>query len=594
MKREIRASLVAGMAGPGAVIDVGSESFVIPGIETWRQGNLRVVDLKRLSARLHKILKAPKEESPSLQVRRFPRAMFCEKCRCMARWKTEMEKADSEPLCPQEGCGGKLVSMRFVVACENGHLDDVDWDRWAHSGPHGNRGCRFRDRLSFAVDAKAATGGLASLKVTCGECGSSRSLEDLSNKALVKGVFGKCRGRHPWVHDKSEDCDADVVVLQRGATNLHYPSTISALDIPIDAAPSAAAQFAGQVREHSRYRRLVEMLETTEGDRAELLDAWAELIAGTVGCDVSIVLEIATSDSEGRPIDSAAAMAGELDQNMLLDEEWKTIVSVLSAGEMIGPNFAATSEGIAASSPAWMKNLVKGVVLARRLREVRVYRGFQRVKPGGPDKTVPADIGGSQNWLPASEVFGEGVLLALDFDTLRRWADQIPDTEAKMFAALEERRINENYWFLPAVDPIFLAVHTLSHLLLRRITFECGYSSSSLRERLYFSAEGGYAGIMIYTADSDSEGSLGGLVRQGRRDRLSQTVLEAIDQGRWCSSDPVCSETAGQGLGGFNHAACHACSLVSETSCTVANTLLDRRTLFDENWGLLQFLEEPR
>jgi len=95
---------------------------------------------------------------------------------------------------------------------------------------------------------------------------------------------------------------------------------------------------------------------------------------------------------------------------------------------------------------------------------------------------------------------------------------------------------------------------------------------------------------MIFTADGDSEGSLGGLVRQGQKDRLSQSIVEAIDQGQWCSSDPVCSETAGQGLGGFNHAACHACSLVSETSCTSSNTLLDRRMLFDPCWGLLPFL----
>ena len=99
---------------------------------------------------------------------------------------------------------------------------------------------------------------------------------------------------------------------------------------------------------------------------------------------------------------------------------------------------------------------------------------------------------------------------------------------------------------------------------------------------------------MIYTADGDSEGSLGGLVRQGRRDRLAQSILEAVDQGCWCSSDPVCSETAGQGLGGFNHAACHACSLVSETSCTAANTLLDRRMLFDKDWGLLGFLGQSK
>lgn len=200
------------------------------------------------------------------------------------------------------------------------------------------------------------------------------------------------------------------------------------------------------------------------------------------------------------------------------------------------------------------------------------------------------DVGASEPWLPASEVFGEGIVLALNFDLLERWSSEIPPEEKSALVELEERRVSENFWFLPTVDPIQIAIHTLSHLLLRQLTFECGYSSSSLRERLYFSRESRHSAIMIYTADGDSEGSLGGLVRQGRADRFAQSIWEAIDRGGWCSSDPVCTETAGQGLGGFNRAACHACSLVSETSCTCANTMLDRRLLFDPAWGLLRFI----
>jgi hypothetical protein len=70
-------------------------------------------------------------------------------------------------------------------------------------------------------------------------------------------------------------------------------------------------------------------------------------------------------------------------------------------------------------------------------------------------------------------------------------------------------------------------------------------------------------------------------------------MVDAIEQGRWCSADPVCSETAGQGLGGLNRAACHACTLVPETSCVLANSLLDRRFLVDENWGLVAFAGKP-
>ena len=219
---------------------------------------------------------------------------------------------------------------------------------------------------------------------------------------------------------------------------------------------------------------------------------------------------------------------------------------------------------------------------------MRVYLGFQRVKPGPADRTVRPDVAKPENWLPASEVFGEGFVLALNFGALERWIEQLPESEASALKSLDQKRLDENFWFLPEVDPAFIAVHTLSHLLLRQVTFDCGYSSSSLRERIYFDRKNRYAGVMIYTADGDSEGSLGGLVRQGRSDRLIASLTEAVEKGRWCSSDPVCSESAGQGLGGFNHAACHACSLLAETSCTCANTLLDRRMLTDPVWGLLR------
>ena len=102
------------------------------------------------------------------------------------------------------------------------------------------------------------------------------------------------------------------------------------------------------------------------------------------------------------------------------------------------------------------------------------------------------------------------------------------------------------------------------------------------------------AGLLIYTADSDSEGSLGGLVRQGRADRLIKTITAAMRHGAWCSSDPICKELEGQGLQGLNLAACHACALVSETCCVMANTLLDRMVLLanDDQHGQMGFMSK--
>jgi hypothetical protein len=138
---------------------------------------------------------------------------------------------------------------------------------------------------------------------------------------------------------------------------------------------------------------------------------------------------------------------------------------------------------------------------------------------------------------------------------------------------------------LPArVETILL--HTLSHMIIAELALESGYSASSIRERLYCltNAEGAAnrLGILIYTSTSDSEGSLGGLVRLGAPERLEGLLDRAIESARWCSNDPLCAEVdavAGQGSGGLNLAACHCCSLLPETSCELFNVMLDRTLL---------------
>ena len=123
----------------------------------------------------------------------------------------------------------------------------------------------------------------------------------------------------------------------------------------------------------------------------------------------------------------------------------------------------------------------------------------------------------------------------------------------------------------------FLLLHTFSHLLINQLVFECGYGTASLRERIHC-ADGDHpmAAILIYTADGDSEGSMGGLVRMGRPGRLEPTVRMALDKATWCSSDPVCMESGSQGSDGCNLTACHSCALVPETTCEEQNRLLDR------------------
>jgi hypothetical protein len=230
-----------------------------------------------------------------------------------------------------------------------------------------------------------------------------------------------------------------------------------------------------------------------------------------------------------------------------------------------------------------LARFIDGIFLIDRLREVRVFAGFHRVTSDKEKPlTHPNLASRAPAWLPAVEVFGEGIFLRFNENTLRDWENEQARTLQDRIGELRERLNDPDEFtrrFSSRNESLarFVLVHTFSHVFIRQLQYECGYSSASLRERLYVYPD--KAGLLIYTADADSEGSLGGLVRQGSITRLGSTVQAAMSRGAWCSNDPVCSELPARGPGRTNRAACHACALVSETSCTEMNGLLDRTLL---------------
>jgi hypothetical protein len=592
---QIRRTQIVGQGGVGAVIDVGDESFTVCDVTDWRAGP--PIELPRLSTRLGRSLREPPSDEEGATGRillmRFPRALFCNDSRCRALiddWReSDYGSADdAKPKCPRCGRVGTLVPMRFVCACKAGHLADVPWRRWAHSDPA--RSCSSaRGQLTFKVQ-RTGTGGLESLYVEC-ECGARRSLGDLPTKESLKRIGIHCSGTSPWVQGMTSPCDEELRVLQRGASNLHYPQTGSALDLPGPSAASGGAtgaEIAAALLDDSDLRMLKSILErfgTTGSHQNPIVTQMSESIASRYpGHTAERVLAVASGAE--MPADAAAG-SKEFNQDEVLLEEWAFLTSPTAADY-------SSSSLVCRESPAPKFGLFQPfsrVLLFERLREVRAMTGFRRVSPSAT--LVSVDLGRpfafGQPWYPAVEVFGEGIFLQFDNDVIVEWESELEGRqpeEIRSVEELEQIRREENYWFLPQVSARFLAVHTFAHLLMRQLVFECGYGASALRERIWASREQGTAGVLIYTADSDSEGSMGGLVRQGRHDLLTDSIRIALDRGAWCSLDPVCSETKGQGLGGFNHAACHACSLVAETSCVHANTLLDRRLLFGTQDGL--------
>lgn len=240
-----------------------------------------------------------------------------------------------------------------------------------------------------------------------------------------------------------------------------------------------------------------------------------------------------------------------------------------------------------------VKNHFEHVSLLDTLRETRVLKGFSRLYARSRSseeyrkllwRKAPQAIG--SRWLPATMVYGEGIFLRFRADVLEKWeADYVGAHRERLQAVTREMNDLARRRGVEADSSHTrrVMIHTFAHLLINQLIFDSGYGSSSLRERLYFrepmGSDAGMAGVLIYTAAGDSEGSMGGLVRMGEPGKLEGAVRRALEGAMWCSSDPVCIESHGQGPDNCNLAACHSCALLPETSCENQNRLLDRGTV---------------
>lgn len=240
-----------------------------------------------------------------------------------------------------------------------------------------------------------------------------------------------------------------------------------------------------------------------------------------------------------------------------------------------------------ADYPDWFGEKFARISQLHKLRETRAFTGFSRIFSHGMtelEKRALFTTNRDQDWLPAVIVRGEGIFFEFSKDSLDAWYE-------RNYAILEEResiltrgqadylRISENS--IGRLNAKKVMIHTFAHILINELIFDCGYGSASLRERLYCSSltNPEMNAVLIYTAAGDTEGSMGGLVRQGEADRLPQLIESAVLRASWCSSDPVCIESTGQGPSGLNLAACHSCALLPETSCEMMNLQLDRAML---------------
>lgn len=596
-RRKVRRSQTVSPFGVGAIYDFEEESFVAMDIYHWKQKG-EAIRLDRLERALgvNKFLMAPVPRSTwdqnpdKVPYMRFPAWLFCPGCKSMVLWKIRDEVEGEPPSCSRCRSGTPLAPMRFVTVCESGHLFDVPWGLWAHSKPANaaQRQCAKHELEYLSLPDRG--GGLDSLVVRCRTCGAEKSLEGLTSNNSLSRVGVKCRGGQPWQPaDQCRTCGDSPQVVQRGASNVYYPRIVSALDISSTAVSDGREEVELAITNHNLFPTIKSIAESQEN---YLEDAGFQTIAGIIANQSGASLAQVISVVQGGRREPAPRVKSKEALDNLLVEEWGAFMnpppdpSPASPFIAVNADLAGFIRGIKRREAGDMKTLaglIDRIVLPSRLREVRVLEGFQRYKP---EKLVDADLGRRLGWLPGVEVFGEGIFLCLKEEKVRSWEREYSTQLLGRTGTVVTRYNAGNLAFLPAPTPRLIMLHTLSHILIRQLSFECGYSASSLRERIYSASPengaGPMAGVLIYTAESDSEGSLGGLVRQGEPERLFSTLLSALQQASWCSSDPICRELPGQGFHGLNRAACHACALVSETSCTCANVFLDRMLVVGE------------
>ncbi len=578
-KPQIRSSQVITTFGPGAMVDLPEHAVIIGGLDSWRYSKtspIPIVTEPRLVAKIELLLqiqgttlrKPPpaiedKGFTPDITGYRFPEWFIVQKAELTprghrARRLVKWDDLDKGRFLDQDGKKQAVVPVRFVRACEKGHVGDIDWRAFVH----GQGDACVREMF---LEERGTSGDLDSVWVRCA-CGTERRMAQAAQRELK--ALGSCNGSRPWLGAGTrEACGMPNRLLIRSASNAYFPQLLSVISIPEAHAEVDQAVLA-------LWESHLSAVESADDLRYEMRKAVvSQQLQGFSESDILAAIErirdgAAVSD---RPVKEAEfeALASALDE----------LGSDVPEGDFFARKLPET---------AWQGAQMLGIqriVLVHRLREVVAQLGFTRFEAAGPDvdgelaiDVQRAPLALDVSWLPAIENRGEGIFIQFSASAIDAWLrkDSVKDRDAALQAGFQEwleqhQGSRRKYPGLP-----YFMLHTLSHALITAISLECGYPSSSIRERIYARSSAGQYAILIYTGSADAEGTLGGLVHAGRR--IRNHMLRAVEVAKLCSNDPVCAfhKPAKHDHQPLLGSACHGCVLIAETCCEQQNDFLDR------------------
>ena len=568
--------------------------MVVQDIRTWdRPGNdplereIRYVDRVRSALGIEQVLCAPPRAAnrggsvigwiPAL---RFPTWVRCLSCGLMhaAPWRRRHSDGGEGSGEDSEGsqratacavCNGKLEQTTWVLVHEDGYLADVPWHNLAHENSRNpdQRQCRpdWTQPYLRLIDDRAGR------RLLCTRCNSSAGY---SSNAMPRIPFPPGTWQQPWVPEPpAQTPDGPALLVEINDVRVHSHITRTALVIPPESRilrGTVTDRLYGNTRSQERIRSARNPLAQK---------SVIHQLATDFGCKTDEIEFALEEIDRGYPLYGKSVTAPDL-----LADEYQALTEVIpdlrEEEDFVTEHYTDAWKKLGRTTePEIARQAVQAIdrlIAVNKLKEIMVLKGFRRA---GGERPVPPDITGESAWLPALELYGEGIFFTLDEKLLQRWEkDDRVCERAHMFAKRYVKRESQGAHELEVdVSPRFLLCHTLAHLLIRQLDAEAGYPAASLKERIYCQADSKrMAGILIYVAVPDEEGSMGGLMQLAQPERFLRLVTNAFEAAAWCSLDPVCAEQEGHGPDLLNRAACHACVLVPETSCAFGNVLLDR------------------
>ncbi|WP_230657364.1 DrmB family protein [Psychrobacter sp. I-STPA10] len=507
----------------------------------------------------------------TLPVARFPAWMHCRHCGLIYHkpWELRTHQGiliDDAIFCTADSCRGANHLLKQIIWCtasNNGDLRDVPWHYICHRGKQNN--CVQEIDRAYLKIQDANSG---KKEIYCSKCRTQNLFEKTEFKS------------------KSGDT---YVVTEVNDARIYTPHTERALVIPpesnidrnsiiyqlqsnsqlLNAIESATHKI--ERKRNREIRKAIKALQCTKEELLAALDTIKDFQP-----EHFVVTNMLNDEYEAL-ITAANFPSGADFVTRHLTEDWTTYINA----------------HLSCNDTAYLSaQLIDKLVAIDRLRVIEIFKGFSRdirtdeavsTDPNSDEdnitdnKLIPPDIEGNADWLPAIELFGEGIFFTLDSQILKQW-------ETNEQIRLRANQINLRYQASDMIltddiipTPRFILMHTLAHLLIRELESSAGYPAASLKERLYCSTtDDNMAGIMIYTAVPDIAGTLGGIVQLVEPARFLRLLDSALRQAQWCSLDPVCGEMERQGPSWLNRAACHACALVPDTCCNYNNVFLDR------------------